>query len=61
MPCNHDCNQGRSCSCDKFPQIELLDDEPIVTFEKVMDYLITLMAGVGVVACIVAIGFWSAL
>ena len=59
MSCNQNCNQGRSCTCDKFPQIEMLD-EPVITFDKVVTYVINGPAGVGIVAIIIAIGFWSA-
>lgn len=46
-------------SDDKFPQIEMLD-EPVITFDKVVTYIINALAGVGIVAIIIAIGFWSA-
>ena len=59
MSCNQNCNQGRGCTCDKFPQIEMLD-EPLITFDKVVGYILNVLAGVGIVAIIIAIGFWSA-
>ncbi len=60
--CNNDCNQGRSCearkAADSFPQITM--DDPLVTFDEVSGWIRNALAGVGVVAVIVAIGFWSA-
>lgn len=35
-----------------------MEDEPLITFEKVMDYIVTLLAGVGMVSVIVMIAFW---
>jgi len=49
--CNHDCDQGRECA---------ERDEPIVTFDSVVGLMRDLLAGVGVVTLIIAIGFWSA-
>lgn len=43
---------------DKDFLITMEDDEPLITFEKVMDYIITLLAGVGMVSVIVMIAFW---
>lgn len=59
MSCTNNCNQGRSCTCDKFPQIEMLD-EPLITFDKVVDYVYAMLAGIGMVAVIIAVGCWSA-
>jgi len=49
--CNHDCDQGRECA---------ERDKPIVTFDSVVGLMRDLLAGVGVVTLIIAIGFWSA-
>lgn len=49
--CNHDCDQGRECD---------ERDKPIVTFDSVVGLMRDLLAGVGVVTLIIAIGFWSA-
>ena len=54
MTCNHNCDQGRTCTCLPIT----MEDEPLITFEKVMDYIVTLLAGVGMVSVIVMIAFW---
>ena len=36
------------------------DDEPLVTVQGVMNWVWNCLAGVGILAVIVAIGFWSA-
>lgn len=45
---------------DDFPKITLEDDEPLVTFDQIVGYIWNALAGVGILAIIVAIGFWSA-
>lgn len=35
-------------------------DDPIITFDSVVGWIRNALAGVGIVACIIAIGFWSA-
>jgi hypothetical protein len=58
------CNNGAECAArkaaDSFPRITMEDDEPLVTFEMVAGWIRNALAGVGILACIVAVGFWSA-
>lgn len=54
--CNHNCNQGRSCDC--FPKITLEDDEPPITFDVVIEYVITLFAGIGFFASLAFLALW---
>lgn len=58
MTCTQNCQQGRACTCDRFPQITLEDeDRQLFTFETVADYTITALAGIGLFATIVFVGF----
>ena len=46
--CNHDCNQGRDCNCN-----------PAGT-EAAFKYVLNVLAGIGIVAFIIAVLIWSA-
>lgn len=46
-------------SDDKFPRITLEDDEPIVTFDRVVGWIVNALAGVGLAATLMVIGYWS--
>lgn len=54
MSCNKDCNQGRDCDCELPITME---DEPLMTFETVMNYIVTLLAGVGIASSILITAF----
>jgi hypothetical protein len=53
------CNQGRNCPARQ--ACELPDeDTPPMSFDEVMNLVVALFAAIGVVAVIMALGFWSA-
>lgn len=54
MTCTHDCNQGRACTC---MPITMEDDEPVVTFDNIVDYAFSLFAAIGVLATTGGIAF----
>lgn len=45
---------------DKDTDMPITMDEPVVTFDDVVGWIRNLLAGVGVLAFIVFLGFWSA-
>lgn len=51
------CTLGNDCPARELP---ITMDEPLVTLEGVMGWIWNALAGVGILACIVAIGFLSA-
>lgn len=57
--CDHNCNQGRDCPTRQACELPITmeDDEPIITFDKVVDYIISLLAGVGLLATIILTAF----
>ena len=65
MNCCNDqgiCTRGKDCPArkDKFPQITMEDDDQWLTLDEFVGVVKTMLDGVGVLAIIVAIGFWSA-
>ncbi|CAB5144462.1 hypothetical protein UFOVP147_14 [uncultured Caudovirales phage] len=58
--CNHNCNQGRDCPVRQACELPITMDEPPVTFARVIFWVRNALAGVGIAACIIGIGFWSA-
>lgn len=43
---------------DNFPRITLEDDEPILTTEKLADYFMGAMAGIGIGFTVIVLAFW---
>jgi hypothetical protein len=52
--CNNNCNQGRNCTCD-FP---ITMEDRAFTFEEVMRYISTLLAGIGMISLVILISFF---
>jgi len=52
--CNHDCGQGRSCVCD----LPITMDDRMFTFDTVMQYISTLLAGIGMISLVILISFF---
>jgi len=52
--CNDNCNQGRNCTCD----LPITMEDRAFTFEEVMRYISTLLAGIGMISLVILISFF---